>query len=107
MCPKQKKWSSISERIRMIKSPVIIDGSDVKITNFYKYLGVTLQDNLKWGLHVENLVKKGNKKMYHVQCLESLHVDKKIICLFYNSVISTVLTYMQSLHGLLDVVKMV
>ena len=31
--------------------------------------------------------------MYHVRCLRNVHVDNKIICLFYNSVVSTVLTY--------------
>lgn len=76
-----------------VKSPVCINDSNVDIVKSYKYLGLTIQDNLKWDIHVQNQVKKANKRMYHVRCLRKLHVDHKIICLFYNSVVSSVLMY--------------
>ena len=37
--------------------------------------------------------KKANKRMYHVRCLSKLRIDSKIISMFYNSVLSSVLTY--------------
>ena len=35
--------------------------------------------------------KKANKRMYHVRRLQKQRIDSKIICLFYNSVVSSVL----------------
>ena len=93
------------------KIPVVIDDTDVTFVEEYKYLGVTIQNDLKWDVHINNQVKKANKRMYHVRCLRNLNVDRKIICLFYNSVISSVLTYAistwfnacsEKLHGLMN-----
>ena len=75
------------------KDNVIINCSTVETVHSYKYLGVTIQDNLKWDQHVNIQVKKANKRMYHVRCLRKLKVDNKLLCLFYNSVISSVLVY--------------
>ena len=76
-----------------IKEPVNINNSVVKIETKYKYLGVTIQDNLKWDEHVQMQVKKANKRMYHVRCLIKLSVDNEILSLFFNSVVSSVLVY--------------
>ena len=37
--------------------------------------------------------KKANKRMYHVRRLKKQKIDSKIICLFCNSVVSSVLVY--------------
>ena len=75
------------------KLPLVIKGKDVETVTCYKYLGCTLQDNLKWNVHIDNQIKKANKRMYHVRCLAKLKVDSKIITMFYNSVVSSVLMY--------------
>ena len=41
-----------------VKHPVVIDNSNVEIVNNYKYLGCTIQDNLKWNEHVDNQINK-------------------------------------------------
>ena len=76
-----------------MKKPIPINNANVEIVSSYKYLGVVIQNNLKWDLHVSTQLKKANKRMYHVRCLRKMYVDNKIICLFYNSVVSSVLTY--------------
>ena len=76
-----------------VKTPVTINDSPVDIVPSYKYLGVTIQDNLKWNEHIEIQTKKANKRMYNVRRLQKLRIDSKILCLFYNSVISSVLVY--------------
>jgi hypothetical protein len=73
--------------------PIIIKEDTVDIVNNFKYLGITLQDDLKWSVHTAAQVKKGNKRLYHVRCLQKLNVDPKIMCMFYNCVISSVLVY--------------
>lgn len=74
-------------------SPVQIDNKDVEIVSSYKYLGCTLQNNLRWSEHICHQVKKANKRMYHVRCLAKLRVDNNLICMFYNSIVSSVLSY--------------
>ena len=75
------------------KAPITINNSSVATVQSYKYLGVIIQDNLKWTEHVEAQTKKANKRMYYVQRLRKLKIDSSIISLFYNSVISSVLVY--------------
>lgn len=76
-----------------VKEPINIKGSDVDLCDSYKYLGVTLQNDLKWDKHISGQVKKANKRMYFVRSLKSVHIDSTIICMFYNSVVSSVLSY--------------
>lgn len=76
-----------------VKQPVVIKESNVEVTDSYKYLGVTIQDNLKWDIHVNNQIKKSNKRMYYVYCLKNIHIDNTILCMFYNSVIMSILSY--------------
>ena len=74
-------------------------GKSINLNTIYEYTllvndaEIVIQDDLKWNVHVSNQVKKANKRMYHVRCLKRASIDNKIICLFYNSVISSVLTY--------------
>ena len=37
-------------------------------------------------------MKKASKWMYHIRCLRNLHVDSKISSLFYNAIVSSVVT---------------
>jgi hypothetical protein len=76
-----------------IRNPVAIECTDVEIVQCYKYLGVNIQDNLKWDAHVDQVLKKINKRFYFIRCLCNLHVDRVLITLFYNSVISSVICY--------------
>ena len=75
------------------KENVIINNTSVALVPSYKDLGVTIQENLKWNEHIEILEKKATKRMYHVRRLNKQKIDSKIICLFYNSVVSSVLMY--------------
>ena len=75
------------------KDPIHINDSEVDIVSSYKYLGVTIQDDLKWDTHVDMQLKKANKRMYHVRCLKKLYVDHHIITMFYNSIVSSLLSY--------------
>ena len=38
-------------------------------------------------------VKKADQRMYHVRRLSKLKIDNEILCLFYNSTVSSVLVY--------------
>ena len=38
-------------------------------------------------------MKKASKRIYHVRCIRNLHVDSKIISVFYIAIVSSVVTY--------------
>ena len=50
------------------KASVKIDCKGLYLDKSYKYLGITIQDYLKWDSHIEAQIKKGNKRMYHARC---------------------------------------
>ena len=75
------------------KAPIIINNTSVKQVPSYKYLGVIIQNNFKWNEHVATQVKKADQRMYHVRHLRKFQIDYKILCLFYNSTVSSVLVY--------------
>ena len=52
------------------KEPVIINNTSVALVQSYKYLGVTIQENLKWNEHVEVQEKKANKENVSCQKIE-------------------------------------
>ena len=78
-----------------VKDPVFINNyNHVQVVDMY--LGVNIRNDLKWNSNVEMQISKASKIMYHVYCLKKLNVDSKIICQFYNSILSSVLTYATS-----------
>ena len=52
-----------------------------------------MQDNLKWKGHMEQQTKKCNKRLFLLRQLNNIRVDSKILALYYNSMIASVLTY--------------
>ena len=72
---------------------VIINNKAVEQVKSYKYLGCTIQQDLKWNVHVSEQVDKADKRMYFVRSLKKLHVDSKLISMFFNATVSSVITY--------------
>ena len=58
----------------------------------YNYLGVTLDDKLNFEAHINNQIRKANKRLYFVRNMNKLKVQINIIHLFYNTIISSELT---------------
>ena len=79
-----------------VKHPIVIGNKDVEFVSSYKYLGCIIQDDLKWNVHVDTQTKKAEKRMYVVRSLKKVHVDCKLIAMFYNSIVSSVLNYVIS-----------
>ena len=69
-----------------------IYNNEVKIVSKYKYLG-TIFDKLKWDDNTEEIVKKGQQRLYLLQKLNYFSVDQKILTLFYKSFFESVLSF--------------
>lgn len=75
------------------KKKIIIDGIAVDICTFYKYLGCIIQEDLRWNNQIEAMVKKCNKRIFLMRILNNLKVDGKILAVYFNSMVMSVLTY--------------
>ena len=85
--------------------PLCIGGEALKVTDTFKYLGVTLDNQMMFGPHVwspclvpmigphvQGVYKKCQQRLYLLRKLRSIHVDPKLLLLLYRSVIESVLT---------------
>ena len=86
------------------KEPILINNIPVSLVPSYKYLGVTIQNNLKWDEHISAQVKKADNRMYFVRRLRKMNIDNKILCLFL-TLLSQVCSLMLHHAGLILVVR--
>ena len=50
-----------------------IGNEPIERVNFFKLLGVSIQNNLKWNAHVEEITRKANKRLFHLRkCRKSI-----------------------------------
>src|SRR4029434_9181888 len=63
------------------------------VVNAYKYLGVHLANKLDWSANIHVLYKKGQSRLYFLRRLRSFNVCNKLLCMFYQSVVASVLFY--------------
>jgi hypothetical protein len=79
-----------------------IDNRCVDRVNCYKYLGVWIDEKLNFNKHVDEQLKKANKRVYCLRKLCKLSVEHEIIVRFYNATIAPLLMYAStSFFGLL------
>ena len=60
----------------------IIHNNEIEIVSKYKYLGTIFDDKLKWDDNTEEIVKKGQHRLYLLRKLNYFSVDQKILTLF-------------------------
>ena len=73
--------------------PVVINGCEIEQVSSYKYLGVIIDNKLTWEEQAKSVNSKINKRMFFLRKLNSFHVDKTILELFYSSVIQSIICF--------------
>jgi len=71
-------------------SPVPL--SDVLIVKDLRILGVTLNENLSWNTHVDNIVKSASRRLYLLRLLKNV-VSRKTLITVYNAIVRSCLEY--------------
>ena len=70
-----------------------IKGEKVDVVNCYKYLGVLVDDSLKFGDNVHNTYKKCCQRIRYLRGLAEIRIDRGILSMFYKSIIESVLSF--------------
>ena len=89
--PKKCKEMRISFRkIPEIYENVTINGKTIRSV---KILGVTLQSNLKWDAHINNIVKKASNRLYFLSQLKRAKISSNELVNFYVTCTRSMLLY--------------
>ena len=72
---------------------VSIEGVSVEVVNNYKYLGVHMDNKLDWSANIDAIYKKGQSRLYFLRRLRSFNVCSKLLRMFYQSVVASILFY--------------
>jgi hypothetical protein len=71
---------------------VTLYGDSIKIVNEVKFLGVAVEESLKWSSHIQNLIPKLNKTIYILRVLKE-YSNMEVLKTIYFSKFHSLLTY--------------
>ncbi len=71
----------------------MIHGNEVEVVETYKYLGTAFDSQLKFDKNIESIVKRGQQRIHLLRKLNSFNVCNKILCMFYQTFIESILTF--------------
>ncbi|KAI4898474.1 hypothetical protein NFI96_008605, partial [Prochilodus magdalenae] len=80
-------------RARPLTQPVFIEGVEVEMVRTYRYLGLHLDERLDWSANTDILYRKGRSRLYFLRRLGSFNICRKLLQMFYQTVVSSCLFY--------------
>jgi hypothetical protein len=66
-----KSWLLILQKRSIAFSPLTVDEVNIERVKSARFLGLTVQDNMKWNEHIHNIVKKASKRLYMLRLLKT------------------------------------
>ena len=73
--------------------PLSIGSEAVERVAHFRFLGVTITEDLSWGINTASAVGKAQQRLYYLRQLKNAGIQKQLMANFYNCAISSVLTY--------------
>lgn len=73
--------------------PLSIGNEAVERVTHFKFLGVTITEDLSWGINTASAIGKAQQRLYYLRQLKRAGIPKQLMVNFYNCAISSVLTY--------------
>ncbi len=64
------------------EEPVKVNDKHFKVVTSTKILGMTITDDLKWNVHVANILLKASKQLYLLKQLKHVNVDTNSLIIF-------------------------
>lgn len=80
-------------RRRPSPQPVNISGEEIEVVSSYKYLGLQVDEKLDWSTNTDVTYKKTQSRLYFLRRLASFGVCRKMLQMFYNSVVASTVFY--------------
>ena len=80
-------------RSRNSLEPLRIKTETVEQVKTYRYLGIQIDNELKWSDHSNYVKSKMNKRMYFLRKLREFNIDQTLCTLFYKATIESMLTF--------------
>lgn len=77
---------------RITHSPVTIKDETVEKVPSYKFLGVTITEDLTWGDNTAGIVGKSQQRLYFLRRLRRANLPQKLLVNFYRCTIEIILT---------------
>ncbi len=57
----------------------------------FRFLGTTISQDLKWGNHIDSIVKKAQQRLYFLRQLRKFNLPQELLKQFYSAIIESVL----------------
>lgn len=76
-----------------VHDPVVIGDRVIEQVSSYKYLGIYIDNTLKWNVHVDYLCKKLAQRLHFLRRLRLFGVCTGIMSTFYNAVLESLIRY--------------
>lgn len=73
--------------------PLTIDNIPIDSVKSTKLLGLLIQYDLKWDLHIETICSKASKRLYALRCLKRSGVTSNDLCSVYRCFVRPILEY--------------
>jgi hypothetical protein len=90
---KTKEMLFSTKRVKQAIQPLHIDGNEIELSTSVKYLGVIIDDKLKFSEHCSAIVTKASQRLYIVNRLRSLGAHKNLLKIMHCSFIESVILY--------------
>ena len=91
-------WISF-KRSDPLPPPINIVRTMIERVTKFKFLGVTVQNDLKWNAHVSTIVKKASKRIYFVRACRKANLPSNIGLTTYCTKIRPLLEYAAPIRG--------
>ncbi len=72
--------------------PIIIDRTPVERVSSFKFLGVTITEDLTWSAHTDAVLKKAQQRLFFLRRLRKFGMSPHILHSFYTCTVESILT---------------
>lgn len=73
--------------------PIMVNNTSLETVEHVKILGLNVSNNLKWNVHINEIVKKASKRLYFLTQLKRSNVGCKELVQFFKSCIRSLIEY--------------
>ena len=81
-----------TKRERHVSPSLLLNGSVISFCETSKYLGVEIDQKLRFEAHIQNVVRKANQRMYIIKNFLYLST-KPLACMLFKSFIVSLIMY--------------